>query len=425
MLLAVTVSCVRGGFDLGRTTLWAEDGAVFLQQAHRHGMDAFLIPVAGYLLLLPRLIAAVSTQFPLAAQAATMALGAALVQGLVAGVAYVAVRAHRASAWPALFVAATVAMVPVGFEVIRNVSNLQWFLLYGAVIGQLWTPRTRYGWWVIGALLVATTTGSPFGFVPAAFAIVRWFVQRRRATFAIAAVGLLGVAVQAWVMMQSTRKFSPGLSPRSLADSFLRRVVADGILGTRRHEPPTILANGTYIPPMPSTGIIAGVVLALLVCCLVALLIRLRGVDQAIVPTLLVVTAWATFFIPVTLTSLTGADVFDGGRYYVAPALLWVTAVVLLAAEGLQGRMRSRRFAQFPVRLIAAVLLGASAVGLVTSFHPAVTRRETIPPWPRALDDAAALCAGRSRNVPAPVVIAPQGWTATLTCGELEKRLPR
>ena len=409
--MAATLSCVRGGFDLGATTLWAEDGTVFVQGAYEHGLSAFITPYVGYLHLVPRLIAAVSTQLPLAAQAAAMALAAALVQGLVAGVAYVAVRAQRSAIWPALFVAATVAMVPVGPEVIRAVANLQWFLLYGAIIGQLWTPRRRFGWFVTGAVLVATTTGSPFGFVPAALAIARWVVQRRRATFAVAAAGLLGVGAQLPPMAQSTRQLSSGLHPDALTAGFLRRVVADGVLGV-----------GRYVPGTLSTSIIPGAVLTLLVCGLVALLVRHRGLDQALVPALLVAAAGATFVIPVTLTSLACIDPFSGGRYFVAPALMWLAAVVLLVTEALDGRVPSRRAGQSPAGLVAAVLLGASVVGLVTSFHPVTTYgREQVPPWTTAVDQTAKLCAGRSGDALVSVPIAPPGWAVTLTCGEVDQ----
>lgn len=316
VVMAATLSCVRGGFDLGATTLWAEDGTVFVQGAYEHGLSAFITPYVGYLHLVPRLIAAVSTQLPLAAQAAAMALAAAL-------------------------------------------------------------------------------------------AVARWVVQRRRATFAVAAAGLLGVAAQMLTMAQSTRQLSSGLHPRALTGGFLRRVVADGVLGTGRHVPGT-----------PSTSIMAGAVLVLLVCGLVALLVRQRGLDQAVVPALLVVAAGATFVIPVTLTSLAGVDPFSGGRYYVAPALLFLTALVLLSADALIGRVPIRRSTPSRTDIIASLLLGAQVMGLVTSFRPVTTYgREQVPPWTTELDLAARQCAGRSGDAPVSTPLPPPRGAVTLLCG--------
>jgi hypothetical protein len=410
VLLAAALSCVRGGFDLGKATLWAEDGTVFLQGAYNDGPQAFFTPYRGYLLTLPRLIAAVSAQLPLVTQAAAIALGAALVQGLVAGIAYLVIRAQRSDIWPALFVAAAIAMVPVGPEVIRNVANLQWFLLYGAILGQFWTPRTRYGWWVSGAFLFATTTSSPFGFVPAALAMARCVVQRRRATFTIAAAGLLGVAAQLLAMRQSTRAISHDFHLDLVTNGFLQQVVADGVLGTGRNT------------AGPSSSIVPGAMLVLLVCGLVALLVRQHELDQTIAPALLISAAWTTYVIPAVLTSGAGVSAFVAGRYCVAPALLWLTALVMLAASVIQGGGQPRLSHRVPAVPIALVLLGCMAIGLVTSFHPLKTYgRELVLPWTSQIDSAAKRCAGLPESTPIGISIAPPGWSMTLTCKQLRE----
>jgi len=212
-------------------------------------------------------------------------------------------------------------------------------------------------------------------------------------------------------MAQSTRQLSSGLHPDALTAGFLRRVVADGVLGV-----------GRYVPGTLSTSIIPGAVLTLLVCGLVALLVRHRGLDQALVPALLVAAAGATFVIPVTLTSLAGVDPFSGGRYYVAPALLFLTALVLLSADALIGRVPIRRSTPSGTDIIASLLLGAQVMGLVTSFGPVTTYgREQVPPWTTAVDQTAKLCAGRSGDALVSVPIAPPGWAVTLTCGEVDQ----
>jgi len=51
-----------GNYDIA-TYLWAEDGTVFANQAFKEGESAFLLPYAGYLLLVPRLAAYVANLF--------------------------------------------------------------------------------------------------------------------------------------------------------------------------------------------------------------------------------------------------------------------------------------------------------------------------------------------------------------------------
>jgi hypothetical protein len=90
--LVVVAAVVIGTFaqvirlpgDAAYNTIWAEDGSVFLNQAINQGvLHAFTIPYAGYLHLVPRVLATVAALLPLQWAAAILGVGSALVVSLL------------------------------------------------------------------------------------------------------------------------------------------------------------------------------------------------------------------------------------------------------------------------------------------------------------------------------------------------------
>ena len=141
--LAAAVAFARGGLDLTRVTLWAEDGVIFIHDALTHpSLGEALEPAQGYLNVVPRLIAWAVSTAPVSQQAALMAITSAAVQASVAVLAYVVFSSHRPGSWMGLVLAALVASPTVGPETVRNVANLQWFLLFAACWAMFWRPRS-------------------------------------------------------------------------------------------------------------------------------------------------------------------------------------------------------------------------------------------------------------------------------------------
>ena len=71
--------------------LWAEDGTIFLQQAlDKSFPHALATPYAGYLHVVPRLLAELAAPFPLAAAAGVLAASAGAVVALLAAYVWVA-----------------------------------------------------------------------------------------------------------------------------------------------------------------------------------------------------------------------------------------------------------------------------------------------------------------------------------------------
>lgn len=162
--IVVTRVAVAGALDL----LWAEDGAIFVEQAVHGGLAAVARPYAGYLHLVPRLLAVPIVALPASWYGVASVLAAAAGVGGVASVVF-AVARPRLSAPEAAAVGLIVAVVPaIALEAIGSIAHLQWFLLYAAV----WiivTGDPRFGW-----VLSLTAASSPLAIVLAPFASKWW-----------------------------------------------------------------------------------------------------------------------------------------------------------------------------------------------------------------------------------------------------------
>src|SRR6185437_5778609 len=83
LALAAALQLFRIGPSSALSSLWAEDGPVFLGTALTHGfLDAMTTTQAGYLVLMPRLIAEIGAAVPLRDAAVAMNLISVLVVAL-------------------------------------------------------------------------------------------------------------------------------------------------------------------------------------------------------------------------------------------------------------------------------------------------------------------------------------------------------
>ena len=151
--LVVAAAVVIGTFaqvirlpgDAAYNTIWAEDGSVFLNQAINQGvLHAFTIPYAGYLHVVPRLLATVAALLPLQWAAAIFGIGSALVVSLLGVFLYEAAAGHIMSRALRLVLAAMFVAVPVvGFETEANATNLHFYFDFVAMWALLWRPQSR------------------------------------------------------------------------------------------------------------------------------------------------------------------------------------------------------------------------------------------------------------------------------------------
>lgn len=412
VLVGFASSFLRIGSTSWRGVVWAEDGPIFLQTAYAQSLPAALLdPYAGYAHVTPRVIAELLTLLPVPWQGVGIVVVCSLVTGALALMAYHVVAAHGRRRYAAVVAALVLAGVPVGPEILDSLANLQWFLLPVGCLVPLWDPAAARGRVASVVVLVALAASCPFGVVAVAVAGLVWLVDRSRRALVLAASGALAAVVQLTVMAAAPARegLEPTAAALELASGWLRRALADGFLGVARHD-----GN-------PSPSVTAGVVLALVVLVLVISL-ALGAARQRLAPTfaapvVLLGASALTLALPVVATGTTTGYPLFPGRYYVAPAVLAVIAVAMMAESA---------WAPSPMRPVTALArlvsvgLGVALVtGLATSWWlPESFGRHEGPRWSEEVDRAVVQCA-ETGDDHVPVAIAPQGWSVEIPCADL------
>ena len=417
-LVALTaVAFFRLGPAALRGAPWAEDGRVFLQGAVDSGpLSGLLEPYAGYALVLPRLQADLVLLLPLDAVGVAICVVAALTQAAMGFLVLLLVRAHTPGrpVWGWL-AALGVAAVPVGLETVGNVANDQWYLLVGSCAVALWTPSTRVGTVLACVVVVLTVTSTPFGFLPVASAGLVWLLTWGRHALWLAAVGTAGFAVQAVVILTAPARLpTPDTSAAEIGAGFLRRVVADAVLGSARHD------------GLPATGTTAGVVVLVLVVGLLVAVGVLRGWEAVLAPAYLVGLSLVVYLVILGASRAPTDNAAFAGRYFVAPVAFLLAAVVLAAArawgpgrEG--GSTTGAGRGTVPVvatRVLGAALVLTSAVGVASSWQiPSEDPRLAYVGWSAVIDEARDECGAGAATTTVP--ISPPGWAVTLRCTDV------
>lgn len=164
VLLGILVMLVRvGGPVPAWDSIYAEDLSVFLVQALEHH-GQLLVGYAGYLQLVPRLIAQFAAYLPLRDAAAAFAVIGALVTAGCALFIFYASAGHIRSAVLRLVLAVAVILLPVApLEIADSGVNCPWYLLFALFWAVLWRPRTPAGMAgaaAVGFITAASTTMS-------------------------------------------------------------------------------------------------------------------------------------------------------------------------------------------------------------------------------------------------------------------------
>lgn len=291
-------------------TVYAEDGTVFLAGAYsRSTLDALATPYAGYLHVVPRMLAEIVSILPVPAAATGLAVSAALVTGLLALLVYHASGTSLTSPWARVLAAAVVVLVPVGQEEIPNsIANLHWPMLYALFWVLLWEPSRRWGKAAI-VLLIVLSDILTVVFLP--LALWRWWKKRDHLTLAAFGVGLAAQA-SAVLFGQSERAFTP--EPVMWAPWWAIRAVPTGFLGERWFGSGGVDTRWLLLAAV-AWVLIAGFVL-----------FAWRGWKGVAV--LAVLHCVAVYALPVALSGQATS------RYAAAPAMLLIAALAVLLFEG-------------------------------------------------------------------------------------------
>jgi hypothetical protein len=412
VIVGFVVSFPRPGAVAFRGVVWAEDGALFLQDAYLRGAwHSLLEPYAGYLLLAPRLIVTLVLPFPLAWHGVLIAAAGALVHACVGAFVFHVVRAHARGRVAALVAFVGVVLVPVGAQVLDNLANTHWFLLVAGCLAPLWTPYGRAARVASLVAIVAATTSNPFGGLAVGVAALAWIFVRREWSRTVLIAGLAGFFAQLLAMLAAPPRresdWDPKLDPPLLAVGYLRRILGDGVFGARIED-----------LSAPATSVVPGLVAVVLLAMLSVISARRHGVRSLAVPALMGGLSMITFAVTMALTGIEPRYPQLGGRYFVTPAMFLFVAMGLLIEHALVGR-RARRLRWTPSTAVALVLTLSIGYGLVVSWSPPDVGRGGIPAWSDEVDRARQRCEERQPDAVVKLRIAPHGWHASVPCARL------
>jgi hypothetical protein len=353
---------VRIGGRPAWDSVYAEDPALYLPSALAHPWH-LLQSYAGYLQLVPRLIAQIAALVPIRHAGAALAAGGALVASGCALFAYHASSGHVRSRWLRVLVGLSVLLLPVAqLEIADNGVNSIWYLLVALFWAALWRPRSRAGAATAAVIGFAAAASTSLGLVFAPLFAARAVVVPRRAREHAVTIGwALGCLLQVGVILASHQsRFSPR-DPLNAVRYYTREVLLPAfgwhLSWHLRH------AAG-----LTGATVIAGLVIVVVLAAIVA--------TQAGRARVFVIFAVGTGLVFTLITSLLAwggpgqlltVAVEHGARYSTLPILL-LDAALIVAADAVRWWPRPRAV------VAVAALVAVLAAGWVTDFRYPVRR---------------------------------------------------
>jgi hypothetical protein len=245
-----------------RPEFWAEDGPIFFAQAwNGSAIHALGFTYAGYLEVLPRLVALFGTTVglrwaPVLFNLVALAVQVAPASFFVSSRCQSLVKAVRARV-----LLAGVYLVLPSAELNATLTNVQWHLALLAFLIVIATPP-RHWWAQVGDGLVialATLTG-PFGLFLLPVAVVWYRRYRLAATRNLIWIATLGTAIQivAWAAGPGRPHAVLGASLRSFVEIAANRVVLAGSFAQDVNPPLTIAHLQTTGAFLLAIAVVAG-----------------------------------------------------------------------------------------------------------------------------------------------------------------------
>lgn len=393
-------------------TVWAEDGRIFLEDAYDDPAGSLTEPYAGYLHVVPRLLAWLAAALPASLAAEALAVAAALVTAALAAVVFIASRGHVAAPLARLAVAAPVVLAPLAQgEVPNSIANLHWPALYASCWVLLWNPRGRGGRWTVVLVLALTALSDLLvvALLPLALLRLRAVPGWTGRAPALALGG--GVALQVFVKATAgaSRDLDPTADPVLLLGGYVLRVVPTALFGERW--------VGTDLSGSPRV-LGSAAAAAAIVAALAWLAMRRRATGPLVAAAVLLAHSVVFWVLPVGLSGLATP------RYVLAPALLLVAAVVVLAtaATGRPGAAVVQFATRQRITRIGPLLALGALLAVVAALNFRVDNaRAEGPAWDAQLRTTAAACSDApDRAVRVPV--SPRAgdlWSVAVPCAAL------
>jgi hypothetical protein len=412
--LAVVVPLLRQRGNPSWDSLWAEDGFLLLQDVvDGDAVGQLFDAYAGYLVVVPRLLALPVALVPIDRAPLYFAVVGALVCAGLAALTYRWTEGWIRSPAVRLLVAAFVCLSPAaGHENTATLVNVIW--AFAMVAPWALLARQR-GWLDVVAravVLVGAVTSTPtgLGFLPLAALV--WWRRRDRATTIVVAAYAIGAALQAFVMVTADELVVA--DPERPLEDFVR------LIGVR-------IAGVFLVGPEQAAalwrdhGAEVGVVATVLVLGLFALVLPGAGRRGQAVGAMFLAYAYLSF-VALLWSRGTGPFRFGGFfnmiahmRYSVLAVFFVECAFACVVSPGDRSRGDLRGRTGLPAFLVHGVLL------IVLCFA-VVAYRGLGPTWSEHVDRARSECAEAGAGADQ-IVVVPQDdvpfWGVQVPCGDL------
>ncbi|HEU5252395.1 MAG TPA: hypothetical protein VFU16_03590 [Solirubrobacterales bacterium] len=410
LVVGTVLALLRLGWSAPLKTIWAEDGPIYLGGALGQGFfDAIFSPYAGYLVLVPRLIAEVATLVPLEQAPAAISILSALLAALSALAVWHGCGGHVRNPYLRGGLALALLLVAsAGEETLLSAAYVPWYMLIGTFWLLFWHPRTQAGAVLGGLFMLATGLSTPgvWFFMPVA--LLRAATVRNGRDATLVGSFMLGAVVQVPVLLAQEQGES--LWTSHIWTAYLQRVLDAGLLGQDL---------GGELWEAFGWGFLI-VLLAAAVGGLVWALWRSRPSARWF-GAIAVLASLAIFVFSVYQRSV-GLNIFwspdssggVAGRYVLVPALLLVSAVVVFVDGAVRDRPRPTGFS-WPVGVTLAVIV----LAVVTSYDMRLPGFREGPYWEDALRTAANKCVSQGEEG-AGIETAPPPFGVTVSCTEIE-----
>ena len=353
LVLAVVLQLARLGWSSSLNSLWAEDGPIYMQEALLNGTwDAIGATYATYLVVVPRLIAEVASLAPLQDVPAAVSILSAAVVGLSGLVVWHASAAHLRNPYLRGILAVLTVLTPVaGLESIDSAAYVPWYMLFASFWILLWRPATWRGTLAGAAFILLTGLSTPGLWFFAPLALLRGLAVRDRTDFAILGAYAAGALAQVPVLLGTDETAVTPVWTSDIWTVFLQRIVDGAPLGLR-------LGGNAWVHlgwPLLIALLLAGAVGF-------AVGFRRAGagarwIAAVALPTALVMFVVSLYQRAVGTPMLWPEGFYQGAgsRYAIVPALLVVSAALVLIDSRERGREPAAGWRRWATPASAAV----------------------------------------------------------------------
>lgn len=413
LAIGTLLSLTRPGWSVSFHSIWAEDGSVFLHGALTQSFgETVFAPYANYLVLVPRLIGEAATVVPLSdAPAAISVLSAAMIS-LSGLVVWHATAGHIESPYLRATLAVFTVLVPVsGLESLDSGSYVSWYMLFATFWILLWRPATTWGAGLAGLFVLAAALSNPgvWFFIPVA--ALRAIAIRDRRDGLIVAAFALGALIQIPVAASNHEQVYHPTWTSDILTAYLQRVLDGAAFGQHLGGLAWAHLGWTFLALLSIVAIVA-----------LAIGAWHSNRGGRYLAAIAVFLSLAMFFVSLYQRAVGTEMVWpggtyngSGGRYVIIPALLLVSAAVVLVDRFARQRRRPRWAAWSGAALIVLLI-----AGMVSSFDMEDVTARGAPTWDQSLEAAARTCvAERTPEGLVEVSPAGAGFVVELPCAQI------